>query len=98
MVDEKDAMMRRFGRTEAHFTLAEPLREMPEMLRRFPVTLAEGGRELCYRGGDGSGKGKAQVAELAKALPAIGIDYTAIEMRESTLEDIFVSLLHEPPA
>ena len=98
MVDEKDAMMARLGRTEAHIALAQPLAELPPAIARFPVELEEGGVSLCYRGGDGTGKGKAEVAELTKALIAAGIDYTGIETRESSLEDIFVSLLGEGEA
>ena len=95
MVDEKDAMMARLGRTEAHIALAQPLAALPPEIATFPVELEEGGASLCYRGGDGTGKGKAEVAELTKALIAAGIDYTGIETRESSLEDIFVSLLGE---
>ena len=95
MVDEKDAMMARLGRTEAHITLTQPLAALPPEIARFPVELEEGGTSLCYRGGDGTGKGKAEVAELTKALIGSGIDYTGIDTRESSLEDIFVSLLGE---
>ncbi len=98
MVDEKDAMMARLGRTEAHITLAQPLAEMPAAIARFPVELEEGGTAICYRGGDGTGRGKVEVAELTKALIAEGIDYTGIDTRESSLEDIFVSLLGEEEA
>ena len=95
MVDEKDAMMARLGRTEAHITLAQPLDTLPPAIARFPVELEADGASLCYRGGDGTGKGKAEVAELTKALIGSGIDFTGIETRESSLEDIFVSLLGE---
>ena len=99
MVDEKAAMMERLGRTEARITLARPMDRVPDAISRFPVTLAEGGAELCYRGGgDGDaahGGGKAAVAELTKALIAAGIDYSAIDIRESSLEDIFVDLVEE---
>ncbi|MGY8972902.1 MAG: ABC transporter ATP-binding protein [Sphingomonadales bacterium] len=98
MVDEKDAMMARLGRTEAHIALAQPLTVLPSAIARFPVELEQGGTSLCYRGGDGTGKGKAEVAELTKALIAAEIDYTGIETRESSLEDIFVSLLGEGEA
>lgn len=94
-VDEKDAMMAKLGRTEAHIALAEPLAALPDAITRFPVELEEGGTSLCYRGGDGTGKGKTEVADLTKALIAEGIDFTGIETRESSLEDIFVSLLGE---
>ena len=95
MVDEKDAMMARLGRTEAHITLAQPLDTLPPAIARFSVELEADGASLCYRGGDGTGKGKAEVAELTKALIGSGIDFTGIETRESSLEDIFVSLLGE---
>ena len=95
MVDEKDAMMARLGRTEAHITLAEARSSLPPQIARFPVELEEGGTSLRYRGGDGTGKGKTEVADLTKALIAAGIDYTGIDTRESSLEDIFVTFLGE---
>ena len=93
MVDDKAAMMAQLGRTEAHIELAQPLADLPPTIARYPVELEEGGQALCYRGGDGSGKGKAEVADLTKALIAAGIDYTGIEIRDSSLEDIFVGLV-----
>ncbi len=98
MVDDKAAMMGRLGRTEAHFRLAHPVDHVPAAAANFPVELSADGTELVYRGGDGTGRGKSDVAELAKALVAAGIDFTGIETRESSLEDIFVSLLGEEAA
>ncbi len=98
MVDEKEAMMARLGRTEAHITLAQPVTDLPSSVARYPVEIEKGGTSLCYRGGDGTGRGKGEVAEITKALLAAGIDYTGIEVRESSLEDIFVSLLGEEEA
>jgi ABC-2 type transport system ATP-binding protein len=98
MVDDKDAMMKRLGRTEAHIALAQPLAELPDAIARFPVEIEQGGRSICYRGGDGTGTGKAEVADLVKALIAAGIDFTGIDQRESSLEDIFVSLVDQEKA
>lgn len=95
MVDEKAQLMARLGRTEAHIALAEPMGELPAAIAAYPVELEEGGTSLRYRGGDGTGKGKAEVAEVTKALTRAGIDYTGIDTRESSLEDIFVTLLGE---
>jgi len=98
MVQEKEAMMAKLGRTEAHIALAQPLAELPPSIAGYPVELEDGGSSLRYRGGDGTGKGKAEVAEVTKALTRAGIDYTGIDTRESSLEDIFVSLLGEDAA
>ncbi|MBY6128993.1 ABC transporter ATP-binding protein [Qipengyuania aquimaris] len=98
MVDEKEAMISRLGRTEAHIALANVITELPPSLSHFPIEIEQDGASLCYRGGDGTGRGKAEVAELTKALIAVGIDYTGIDIRESSLEEIFVSLLGEEEA
>jgi ABC-2 type transport system ATP-binding protein len=93
MVDEREAMMKRLGRTEAHITLADAQTIKPAALAQFPVTLADDGLTLTYRGGDGAGQGKADVAAITKALTQNGIDYVAIDQHESSLEDIFVDLV-----
>ncbi len=95
LVDDKDAIMAKLGRTEAHFVLDAPLAEVPAPLTHYPVTLEEGGLHLVYRGGDGTGTGKRDVAELAQDLVRNNIAYTGLETMESTLEDIFVGLVEE---
>ncbi|MEE4154086.1 MAG: ABC transporter ATP-binding protein [Erythrobacter sp.] len=94
MVDDKTAMMERMGTTEAVFDLAAPLPALPPAIAAFPVELSKDGRALVYRGGNGQGEGRAQVAGLAKALVAADIDYTGIDIHDSSLEDIFVDLLN----
>lgn len=95
LVDDKDAIMAKLGRTEAHFTLDPPLAGLPEAIARYPVALDESGARLTYRGGDGTGKGKREVADLAQDLVRAGITFTGLETAESTLEEIFVGLLNE---
>lgn len=98
LVDDKDAIMAKLGRTEAHFTFDAPLGEVPAPLAAYPLHLEEDGRKLVYRGGDGTGKGKEEVAEIARIMVREGIPFTGIDTRESTLEDIFVDLLQEREA
>jgi ABC-2 type transport system ATP-binding protein len=83
MVEETRSLMKRLGRTEAHIGLATPLAAVPDVLADYNLTLADGGQELLYRGGDGVGGGKAAVAQLTKDLVANGIDYTSIDIPES---------------
>ncbi len=92
-VDEKRAMMERLGTTEAVIDLAVPLTEVPPELAGFGVELTEGGTRMIYRGGNGEGKGRAEVAQLAQALTRAGIAFTSLDIHDSSLEDIFVGLL-----
>ena len=98
MVDEKAALMKKLGRTEAVIRLAAPLAELPQAIAAFPVELHADGLELCFRGGDGTGAGRQQVAELTKALIGAGVDYVGIDIHDSSLEDIFVSLVGKEAA
>ena len=95
MVDDKADIMKRMGTTEAVIGLHAPLAEVPAGIADFPVTLADDGMSLCFRGGGGEGDGSEEIAALTKAMVAAGIDYRTIETRESRLEDIFVSLVGE---
>jgi ABC-2 type transport system ATP-binding protein len=96
VVDEKEALMARLGRTEARISLARPLNEVPGALCAFPLTLADDGLTLCYRVSGETGDG--HVAALVKALVAAGIDFTGFETRQSSLEEIFVDLIGSKPA
>ncbi|MEO0643461.1 MAG: ABC transporter ATP-binding protein [Pseudomonadota bacterium] len=100
MVDDKTAMMQQLGSTEAVLDLATPLDAVPEALSNYPLELGEGGATLIYRGGGGgeSGGGRAQVADLTKALIANGIEFTGIDIHDSSLEDIFVDLMAQGDA
>ena len=97
LVNDKDEIMRNLGRTEAHFTLSAPLAAIPGAIAREGLTLSEDGMILHFRGGDGSGGGKEAVAEIAQALVREDIAYSAIDTRESSLEDIFVNLVRDHP-
>jgi ABC-2 type transport system ATP-binding protein len=93
LVDDKAAIMAKLGSTEARITLAEPIAALPAAFGAYPVSLENHGRTLVYRGGDGSGKGKREAAEVIKTLVAEGIAFEEIDTRESSLEDIFVDLV-----
>lgn len=96
MVDEKRAMMERLGTTEAVIDLVAPLATLPDALAAFPVELTEGGARMVYRGGNGQGRGRAEVAQLAQALTREGIAFASLDIHDSSLEDIFVGLLGQP--
>jgi len=97
LVEEKNTLMARMGSTEAVFTLDQPLQEIPAALSGFPLHLSEDKSELVYRGGSGMEQGKREVADLTRALVAQGVEFVALDIHESSLEDIFVDLVEKKP-
>jgi ABC-2 type transport system ATP-binding protein len=93
LVDDKDAIMAKLGRTEARIMLGASMSELPATLGEFPLSLEDEGRTLRYRGGDGTGKGKREIAEVLRLLVRQDIAFEEVDTRESTLEDIFVDLV-----
>jgi ABC-2 type transport system ATP-binding protein len=93
LVEDKNTLMRRMGSTEAVFSLARPLAEIPAALAEFPLHLSDAQTELVYRGGGGVEQGKREVADLTRALVRHEIEFTGLDIHESSLEDIFVDLV-----
>lgn len=95
LVEEKDRLMRTLGRKTLSLRLKAPLAAVPEGLAPWDVRLAEGGSRLDYAYDEAAGEsGDAPVAALMRAVTAAGVDYADISTRQSSLEDIFVGLVH----
>ena len=97
VVDEKEALMARLGRTEVRVGLAAPLQAVPAALAAFAPRLEDSGRKLVFRADGETGPDQA-VAGLVKALVAADIAFSAFEVRQSSLEDIFVDLVERKSA
>ncbi|MDQ2859408.1 MAG: ABC transporter ATP-binding protein [Pseudomonadota bacterium] len=95
LVEDKAALMAKLGKKELTLTLETPLAALPGALAGQSLALAKSGRELVYTY-DGSGGG-AGVAALLARLAALGLAYRDLHTRESSLEDIFVSLVRAAP-
>lgn len=95
LVENKETLMSRLGRVEVQFRLETSLNSVPAALVGFPLTLADEGAQLCYRGAGDEADG--EVAELVQAMVAANIRFTAMDMHESSLEDIFVDLVEKRP-
>jgi ABC-2 type transport system ATP-binding protein len=91
LVEEKAALMRKLGRKELTLHLQTPLAALPEGLGAWPVALRDGGQTLNYAF-DANARDTG-VAALLRRLDELGIAFTDINTQQSSLEDIFVSLV-----
>ena len=83
--------MRKLGKKQLTLHLQVPLTAVPEGLGGYQLDLAEGGNELVYTF-DAQAE-QTGIAELMKRLAERGVDFKDLQTRESSLEDIFVSLV-----
>ena len=96
MVEDKTVLMRQLGRKELALSLPQPLTSVPAALERWPLALSADGLTLTYT--FDTCNEDTGIAELLAALQSQGIGYKDLRTSESSLEDIFVSLVHEQKA
>jgi ABC-2 type transport system ATP-binding protein len=94
LVEEKDALMRKLGRKQLTLNLAAPLPALPEALRGEPLELSEDGLKLVYTY-DQHLEGSGSIAGLLARVGEAGIVFNDLQSSESSLEEIFVSLVSE---
>ncbi|MEP4546754.1 MAG: ABC transporter ATP-binding protein, partial [Saccharospirillum sp.] len=92
LVEEKTALMRKLGKKQLTLSLRDPLTKVPDSLASMPLTLSDDGRELNYN--FDSQQEHSGISELLKALDSQGVEFRDLRTRESSLEDIFVGLVH----
>ena len=91
VAEEKTRLMHQLGSRQLTMHLAEPLGAVPAPLARYGLTLAEGGTALVYQyEKDG---GQESIAALLRAVNDAGVPFRDLETSESSLEEIFVSLV-----
>ena len=93
LVEDKNTLMQKLGKKELRLLLHQPLEKIPGELALEPVELSDDGFELVYT--FDSQQEQAGVARLLRQLGDLGIEYRDLQTRESSLEDIFVGLVHE---
>jgi len=96
LVEEKEALMQQLGQKQLHLILQTPLETLPGSLHRYSLTLSEDGTQLTYT--FDAHQETSSIAELLRGLSAEGIDLKDLQSKQSSLEEIFVSLVHTPEA
>jgi ABC-2 type transport system ATP-binding protein len=91
VVEDKDVLMRKLGKRQLTLQLQRPLERLPDALAQPALVLSADGTVLTYTfdvQGEHTG-----IAALLKQLAEHGIDFKDLHSSESSLEDIFVSLV-----
>ena len=91
VVEEKRILMRKLGKKQLTLELPAPLKALPQGLNGYALELANEGRQIVYSfdaQSDDTG-----IPGLLKRLSELGIDFKDLHTEQSSLEDIFVSLV-----
>jgi ABC-2 type transport system ATP-binding protein len=90
-VEDKVELMRKLGKKQLTLYLQTPLQQVPSELSAYALALSGDGHELTYTY-DTQGQGGG-IVEFMQRLGAAGIPYKDLQTTQSSLEDIFVSLV-----
>lgn len=91
LVEEKHALMKKLGKRQLTLTLKQALSAVPHALAAYGLDLAGDGYQLVYTYDNKQGGG--EIARLLRQLDESHIEFTDLRTSESSLEDIFVSLV-----
>ena len=93
LVEDKNELMRKLGKKQLTLHLEQPLERIPGTLSAHKLELAGKGSDLIYtydERGD-----RAAITALLRDLADSGIRFKDLQTTQSSLEDIFVTLLAE---
>ena len=93
LVEDKNKLMLRMGRKELEVQLTAPLTHIPEALSAYDLTLARDGWSFVYSY-DTKGA-RTGITKLLTDVSAAGLQLRDVVTRQSSLEDIFVSLVQK---
>jgi ABC-2 type transport system ATP-binding protein len=91
LVEDKATLIRKLGRKELRLHLREKLAAVPAALAGWKLGLSDDGMTLVFVFSDEAER--ARIAQLLREVGQAGIEFKDLETRQSSLEDIFVSLV-----
>ena len=96
VVEEKTELMRKLGKKQLTLQMLEPLAAVPPALAAWQLALAKGGNELIYTYDASEAEDDSRgIAALLRGLGEAGVHFRDLQTTQSSLEDIFVSLVGE---
>jgi ABC-2 type transport system ATP-binding protein len=91
LVEEKSVLMEKLGKKQLTLILQKPLEAIPEKLKSYELELADQGNKLVFT--FHAERDRERVGSLLRELSELQIDFKDLKTQESSLEDIFVSLV-----
>jgi len=95
VVEEKLALMKKLGKKQLTLHLQKPMAAIPAELCDWNLALSNGGTDLEYT--FLASDERTAIPSLLRRISDLGIEYKDLNTRQSSLEDIFVSLVSEHP-
>jgi ABC-2 type transport system ATP-binding protein len=93
LVEEKATLMRKLGKKQLMLELPAPLATLPEGLNGYALELTGEGRQIVYTF-DANAE-QSGIAGLLRRLDDLGVEFKDLHTEQSSLEDIFVSLVRQ---
>jgi ABC-2 type transport system ATP-binding protein len=94
LVEDKAKLMQKLGKKRLTLHLQNCIDRIPDALASYHLELCDGGRELIYHYDTKSER--TGITSLLSDLRNAGIRFFDLDTTQSSLEDIFVSLVHAP--
>jgi ABC-2 type transport system ATP-binding protein len=91
LVEDKATLMHKLGKKQLTLHLQDPLASIPATLSEYGLNLSADGMTLVYSF-DSEG-GRARITALLRQLGEAGVAFRDLETSQSSLEEIFVSLV-----
>jgi len=96
LVEEKESLMQRLGLIQLTIDLQDPLKDLPSKLSDYDIVLAADRQSLIYTYNMRSGR--TGINQILSNLTQSGIIFKDLQTKQSSLEDIFMSLVNETVA
>ena len=93
LVEEKEKLMRDLGKKQLVLHLQAPVAEIPAQLASYHLELSDDGNDLTYT--YDTKQNSTGITALLGELRSADIHFSDLETSQSSLEDIFVDLVHE---
>ena len=93
LVEDKNVLMQKLGKKQLILEIKDSIDKVPKALDGYDLTLDSDGSKLIYTydtGGDGTG-----ITKLLQTINESGLQLKDMQTTQSSLEDIFVTLVNE---